>query len=128
MACQNFIFIHILFCYVNPPSIINPEKIYTNHCPGAWVSLDKNDNKLHLFLSYFLIPVRNMFPDAGRKTLAMLNASTLPSLPLLAGSLLNELELIEQPFILVLDDYHHKYTPSLRPFLPPFGGCSEPKK
>jgi LuxR family maltose regulon positive regulatory protein len=30
----------------------------------------------------------------------------LPPLPVLAGNLINELEAIEQPFILVLDDYH----------------------
>ncbi len=86
-------------------------------CPGAWVSLDKNDNNFQQFLSYFLAAVRNIFPDAGRKTLAMVNASILPSVSLLVGSLLNELELIEQPFILVLDDYHHIQDESVHDLL-----------
>ncbi|CAB1061578.1 Transcriptional activator of maltose regulon, MalT [Olavius sp. associated proteobacterium Delta 1] len=86
-------------------------------CPGGWVSLDKNDNNLHLFLSYCLTAVQHMFPDAGRKTLAMVNAPTLPSVSLLAGSFLNELELIAQPFILVLDDYHHIQDESVHDLL-----------
>ncbi len=85
--------------------------------PGAWVSLDKNDDNLHLFLSYFLAAVQNMFPDVGRKTLTMLDALTLPSVSLLAGSLINELELIEQPFILVLDDYQHIQDESVHDLL-----------
>jgi LuxR family maltose regulon positive regulatory protein len=36
----------------------------------------------------------------------MVNASTLPPVSALAGSLINELDRIEQPFILVLDDFH----------------------
>ena len=85
--------------------------------PSAWVSLDKNDNNFQQFLSYFLAAVRNMFPDAGRKTLAMVNAPTLSPVSFLAGSLLNELELIEQPFILVLDDYHHIQDESVHELL-----------
>ena len=86
-------------------------------CPSAWVSLDKNDNHLPLFLSYFLSAVQKMFPDAGRKTLAIVNASSLPSVSILAGSFLNELERIEQPFILVLDDYHHIQDKSVNDLL-----------
>ena len=74
--------------------------------PSAWISLDKNDNDLRLFLKYLLAAVQTMFPDAGRKTLAMVNALTLPPVAALAGSLINELDRIEQPFILVLDDFH----------------------
>ena len=36
----------------------------------------------------------------------MLQAASLPPLDVLARSLINELDQIEQPFILVLDDYH----------------------
>lgn len=86
-------------------------------CPGGWVSLDKNDNDLHLFLSYCLTAIQQMFSDAGRKTLAMLNAPTLPPVSALAGSFINELELIEQPFILVLDDYHHIQDESVHDLL-----------
>jgi len=75
--------------------------------PSAWVSLNKNDNDLHLFLNYFLAAVQTMFPDAASETMTLVNAPTLPPLSVLAGSLANELDLIKQDFILVLDDIHH---------------------
>lgn len=74
--------------------------------PSAWVSLDENDNDLRMFLAYFLAAVHSIFPDAARETQAMLNAPQLPSLRVLALSLINELDQIEKNFILVLDDYH----------------------
>jgi LuxR family maltose regulon positive regulatory protein len=74
--------------------------------PSAWVSLDENDNELRMFLAYFLAAVQSIFPGAARETLAMLNAPELPSLRVLALSLINELDQIEKNFILVLDDYH----------------------
>ena len=45
--------------------------------PSAWVSLDKNDNDLHQYLSYFLAAVQTIFPDAGREIQGMVNALTL---------------------------------------------------
>jgi LuxR family maltose regulon positive regulatory protein len=60
-----------------------------------------------LFLTYFLAAAQTMFPRAVNETTALVNAPTLPPLPVLAGSLANELDLIEQDFILVLDDIHH---------------------
>ena len=74
--------------------------------PHAWLSLDKNDNDLHLFLNYFLAAVQTMFPDAASETMTLVNTPILPPLSVLAGSLANELDLIEQDFILVLDDIH----------------------
>ena len=78
----------------------------TCECPTAWLSLDEEDNDLRLFLTYFLEAVRTIFPTAGRDTLAMLNAPTLPPLLELSRSLINELDSMEQEFVLVLDDYH----------------------
>jgi LuxR family maltose regulon positive regulatory protein len=74
--------------------------------PSAWVSLDENDNDLRMFLAYFLSAVQSMFPDAAREIRAMLNSPELPELRTLALSLINELDQIENNFILVLDDYH----------------------
>jgi LuxR family maltose regulon positive regulatory protein len=36
----------------------------TSDMPSAWVSLDKNDNNLHLFLAYLLDAVQTLFPGA----------------------------------------------------------------
>jgi LuxR family maltose regulon positive regulatory protein len=78
----------------------------TCDCPSAWLSLDEDDNDLALFLGYFSAAIRTMFPDAVEETLALLHAASLPPLDVLARSLINELDQIEQSFFLALDDYH----------------------
>lgn len=75
-------------------------------CPSAWVSLDRDDNDLRLFLNYFLSAIHSMFPDACRQAMALATAMTLPPVSTLAGTLINEFDLIEEAFILVLDDFH----------------------
>ncbi len=75
--------------------------------PSAWLSLVEDDNDLRTFTTYVIAAVETIFPEACRNTQALLNAPDLPRMAALATSLLNELELIEQPFILVLDDYQH---------------------
>jgi LuxR family maltose regulon positive regulatory protein len=74
--------------------------------PNAWLSLDEGDNDLSLFLSYFAAAIQTLFPDAVDQTSALLNAASLPQPDVLARSLINELDQIEGPFFLVLDDYH----------------------
>ncbi len=74
--------------------------------PSAWVSLDEHDNDLGGFLRYFLTAIQSIFPHALPETQALLMATPLPPLPAIAKNLINELDQIEQSFILVLDDYH----------------------
>ncbi len=74
--------------------------------PNAWISLDESDNDLHLFLTYLLNAVRTIFPEAVQKTLAMLNAPVLPPPQVLSGSLINELDMIKEDFVLAMDDFH----------------------
>ena len=74
--------------------------------PHAWISLDENDNDLRRFISYLLYAVKTMFPGALSKSMALLASSKLPPFQLFATTLSNEIELIEQDFILVLDDFH----------------------
>ncbi|NOX61117.1 MAG: hypothetical protein GXP42_04105 [Chloroflexi bacterium] len=74
--------------------------------PNAWLSLDEGDSDLAMFLNYFIAAVQTMFPQAIRSTYALLRAPELPPAQVLTGTLINDLDRIEQPFILVLDDYH----------------------
>jgi LuxR family maltose regulon positive regulatory protein len=74
--------------------------------PGAWVSLDENDNDPRFFLAYVVAAVHSIFPGTLPKTQTLLNAPTLPPVSVLAPSLINELDAIDAAFILVLDDYH----------------------
>jgi LuxR family maltose regulon positive regulatory protein len=87
-------------------SVLISSWLEASDCPGAWISLDKNDNDLRQFIACFLAAVNRHIPEAGRKTHGLLNAAALAPGSVLAHSLIDDLERIEQPFILVLDDYH----------------------
>ncbi len=80
--------------------------------PSSWVSLDQSDSDLHQFLVYFLTAIEDIFPASCKKTLSMLYAAQLPSISILVTSLSNELEMIKQPFFLVLDDFYRVNTQS----------------
>ena len=87
-------------------SVLISRWMETCDIPNAWLSLDETDSDLRQFLSYFIAGVDTIFPDAVSKTTTLANAQTLPPLPVLAGSLANELDAIGQDFIVVLDDIH----------------------
>ncbi|MBT8490842.1 MAG: response regulator, partial [Deltaproteobacteria bacterium] len=75
-------------------------------CSNAWYSLDESDNSLRQFLIYFLAAIRTMFPDAVGKTLALANTANLPPMKVLLASLLNEINMIDQDYVLAIDDIH----------------------
>jgi len=85
--------------------------------PSAWVSLDEGDDDPKMFLSYFIAAVQNIYPEFGKNTQALINAVELPPLSVLRLSLTNELELLDDYFILVLDDYHKIHDPNIHKFL-----------
>lgn len=74
--------------------------------PFAWLSLDRGDNDLQGFLSYFVAAVQTIFPQAARETQALIDSAILPPSAVLAATLVNELERIDHNFFIVLDDIH----------------------
>lgn len=74
--------------------------------PYAWLSLDEYDNSLTTFLGYLLSAVQTLFPRACRETMALLNTGTSPPDSVYASTLAGEIEQLDAPFILVLDEYH----------------------
>lgn len=72
----------------------------------AWLQLDEGDNDLRTFLSYFVSAIQLRIPNACPDTMSLLQASQIPDAIVLADALNNELDAIEESFILVLDDYH----------------------
>ncbi len=74
--------------------------------PVAWVSLDQEDNDLRLFMQYVVAAIQAHFPKAMKKTAALLRSITLPDETVLGRTLINELDHIESPFVIALDDYH----------------------
>src|SRR5262249_36540721 len=82
------------------------------HAPRfVWYQLDHTDADPAIFLSYIAHGVRQFVPDFGQATLAYLRQSPaeVAQRPERAvDALLNEaLDQIEQPIVIVLDDYHH---------------------
>jgi LuxR family maltose regulon positive regulatory protein len=87
------------------------------HAPRfVWYQLDHTDADPAVFLSYIAYGIRQFVPDFGQATLAYLRQSPaeVGKRPERAvDALLNEaLDQIEQPLVIVLDDYHHLGTDS----------------
>ncbi len=74
--------------------------------PSAWLSLDKEDNNLRVFLTYLIAAMRTQFSDACAETSALLESTSMASPRLIVTNLINDFESIDEHFILVLDDYH----------------------
>jgi LuxR family maltose regulon positive regulatory protein len=84
--------------------------------PVAWISLDERDSDLGLFLRYFIAGLRTMFVDACPATFSLLQATRQPPSEVLSATLINEIAVLPQDFILVLDD-HHRVTGTAVPEL-----------
>lgn len=84
-----------------------------NDWPAMWVTLDEGDNNLRVFLQYIVAAMQGGFPDALQKTASLLQSITLPEGPVLTRTLINELDQIDQPYILALDDYHAITDPAI---------------
>ena len=80
--------------------------------PVAWLSLENSDSEPREFLRYFLAAVDTVSPGACDATRTLLKAASLPPVPVFAGYLLNDLEAIDAPCAIVLDDYHRIDPPS----------------
>ncbi|CAN5618257.1 BTAD domain-containing putative transcriptional regulator [soil metagenome] len=78
---------------------------------SVWYQLDYTDADPFVFLGYIVHGIRNFAPEFGETVLPFIEKATDEFLRFperAVDLLLNEiLESIEQPFILVLDDYHH---------------------
>lgn len=74
--------------------------------PVAWLSLDEGDNDLKRFLVYLVAALQTITAEIGSGVLGALQSPRLPPIESLMTTLLNELDVIADDFILVLDDYH----------------------
>jgi LuxR family maltose regulon positive regulatory protein len=72
----------------------------------AWLRLDERDNDPTRFWSYVVAALDPFCPGAGDHALAMLRSPQPPPPEVYLAALLEELAALEQPLILVLDDYH----------------------
>ena len=88
--------------------------------PSAWLSLDRHDNDLSVFVSYLCAAIQTVFPEACGHALDLLNAPFAPPSRIITTSIVNELDtLVSQDrtsfdgdrertgLIIVLDDYQN---------------------
>lgn len=72
----------------------------------TWLSLDEYDNDPLKFISYLLAAVRKINNRFGTMIEDLLTAPKLPGAETVGLYMAKELEQVQEPFILVLDDYH----------------------
>jgi len=72
----------------------------------TWISLFAEHNDLQIFILYIQAAIEKIFPGSLKETENLIKGSELPSLKAIANTLINEIDKIQQNFILVLDDYH----------------------
>mgnify|MGYP001770748870 CR=1 FL=1 len=79
--------------------------------PAVWYQLDHTDRDPSVFIGYLARGIQDQFPEFGTNVLTYLNENSdeISRFPERSADLLiNEiLTRIEQPFLIVLDDYHH---------------------
>jgi LuxR family maltose regulon positive regulatory protein len=74
--------------------------------PAAWVSLDENDNDPARFLAYFVRALQMVDESVGTAVTQTLQSLQPTSVGDIFVRLLNDINAIERPFVLVLDDWH----------------------
>ncbi|MBK8050658.1 MAG: hypothetical protein IPK16_28275 [Anaerolineales bacterium] len=61
--------------------------------------------------------LRTIFPAWGEDLLGLLTAPSRPPFPVIGLTVINELDVLEQEFVLVLDDYHVVTDPVIHEWL-----------
>lgn len=74
--------------------------------PVAWVTLEKSDNDLKQFLAYVLTALQLAGDDLGQAALEVVEKTQEINLQRILGLLINDLYDLNQPILLVLEDYH----------------------
>lgn len=72
----------------------------------AWLSLEASDGDVLTFLRYLVAAIRTAFPNTCADVVRLLKAPSPPTLDRLMVALINELEHLESPLLLVIEDCH----------------------
>src|SRR5262249_1068625 len=74
--------------------------------PAAWVSLDAGENDPARFLMYLVAALQTLAATVGARLMAALQTPQPPPVDVMLTTLVNDITRIQDPFVLVLDDYH----------------------
>lgn len=80
----------------------------------AWLSLDESDDQPASFWRYFVAALQGLRTGLGATAQTMLNAPQPPELETILATLINELAALDEPLMLVIDDYHLVQSPDIR--------------
>lgn len=83
----------------------------------AWLTLDPADDDPQRFLAHLVAALQRLLPDIGDGVLKILRTHRPPTADVLATLLVNELNQIPGPFLVVLDDVHHLSARQIQTFL-----------
>ncbi|HET8845797.1 MAG TPA: hypothetical protein VFN35_30315, partial [Ktedonobacteraceae bacterium] len=72
----------------------------------AWLSLDEEENDPTHFLAYLIAALQTIVTTIGEGVSGALQSPQPPPSEVILTDLLNDLVTIQDPFVLVLDDYH----------------------
>lgn len=75
--------------------------------PVCWVTLDPAEDDPIKFLSYMIASVQTIWGDIGDSILSALRPPGSPPTEYLAKYWINEISEYAEPFVLILDDFHH---------------------
>lgn len=81
--------------------------------PVAWLSLDESIDDRDRFVLYLVAAVRTAAPDALNEMTERLVAGRLPDDEAIIATLSNELDELDEPIVIVLDDYHSIGSPAV---------------
>ena len=74
--------------------------------PFIWISLEKEDSDLSVFLRNFIRGVRQLRPDFGYRLEALLETPQPTSFEKLSSEFINTISQFSEELIMVFDDYH----------------------
>ena len=77
-----------------------------NEYKYVWYSMDEDDNDLQQFLNNLCEGIDALLPRAMSNFQSYISGPNLPPTKDIANSLINELDLLKDDFVLVLDDFH----------------------
>jgi LuxR family maltose regulon positive regulatory protein len=87
--------------------------VQQGNIPAIWVSLDEADNDLIRFWSYIISALQRAHPALGPAPLVLLHTPTPPAIETVLTALLNAVNTLPEPIMLILDDYHVIEAPAI---------------
>lgn len=72
----------------------------------VWLSLDKGDNELSLFMAYFIAALQQVVPQVGHSGSEVFEATQFPQTEIVFTHLINDIVISASDFWMVLEDYH----------------------